>query len=75
MSKTVTIAPKPTRTASQDWVEHRKVPKEPRPTKRLTLDIDADLHRRMRIQCVEQGLVMAEEIRRLLEQRFPTKPD
>jgi len=75
MTKTVNIAPKPTRTASQDWVEHRKVPKEPRPTKRLTLDIDAELHRRMRLECVAKGLVMADEIRLLLEQRFPTKTD
>jgi len=71
MSKTVTIAPKPTRTASQDWVEHRKVPQERRPTRRLTLDIDADLHGRMRIECVEKGLVMADVIRELIEARFP----
>jgi len=75
MSKTVTIAPKPTRNPSQEWVDSRKVPQKPRPTRRLTLDIDADLHRRMRIQCVEQGLVMADEIRRFIQERFPPKPD
>jgi len=43
--------------------------------RRLTPDIDADLHRRMRIQCAEQGLIMADEIRRFLDQRFPPKSD
>jgi len=73
MSKTVNIAPKPTRNPSQEWVESRALPPERRPTRRLTLEIDAELHRRMRIACVEQDLVMADVIRELIEARFPAK--
>jgi hypothetical protein len=42
------------------------------PMKRLTFDIPADLHRRMKLACVEQDRDMAEVLRELIEQRFPT---
>lgn len=41
------------------------------PMKRLTFDIPADLHRRMKIACVQEDVDMAEVIRGLLAQRFP----
>ena len=41
------------------------------PMKRLTFDIPADLHRRMRVACVTEGRDMAEVIRDMLMQRFP----
>jgi hypothetical protein len=39
--------------------------------KRLTFDIPADLHRRMKLTCVEQDRDMAEILRELIEKRFP----
>lgn len=78
MSKKVNIAAKPPRPSSQDadkWVEERAQgpKKEKTETKRLTLDLDADLHRRMKVVCAKEGIQMAEEIRRLLAKRFPAE--
>ena len=42
------------------------------PMKRLTFDIPADLHRRMKIACVQDGREMAAVIREMLEARFPS---
>ena len=39
--------------------------------KRLTFDIPADLHKRMKLACVQEGRDMAEVIREMLEARFP----
>ena len=39
--------------------------------KRLTFDIPADLHRRMKIACVQDDREMAAVIREMLEARFP----
>jgi hypothetical protein len=39
--------------------------------KRLTFDIAADLHKRIRMTCLERGKDMAEELRRILEENFP----
>lgn len=39
--------------------------------KRLTFDIPADLHRRMKLACVGQDRDMADVLRELIEQRFP----
>jgi hypothetical protein len=41
------------------------------PMKRLTFDIPADLHKRMKLACVQEGRDMAEVIREMLEARFP----
>lgn len=47
---------------------------EPSPVmKRLTFDIPADLHKRMKLACVEAGVDMAEELRSLIAKRFPLK--
>lgn len=43
------------------------------PMKRLTFDIDAVLHRRIRISCVERGIDMAEDLRRILSEHYPPK--
>jgi hypothetical protein len=53
-----------------DWVEDRD-PGEPEPIKRLTVDMPISLHRRVKIQCAQQNLVMTEVIREFLEKRFP----
>ena len=43
------------------------------PMKRLTFDIPAELHRRMKIACVQDGREMAVVIREMLEARFPSR--
>lgn len=57
------------------WVENRPVeetaPREP--MKRLTVDVPLSLHKRIKSQCAMENLVMADEIRLLLENRFPEK--
>jgi hypothetical protein len=72
MSKKVDFTPKPSREAAKEaWVASREVPTEKRPTKRLTLDIDAELHQRVRVACARDGVIMADMLRELLEKRFP----
>jgi hypothetical protein len=44
---------------------------EKRPLKRLTFDIDADLHKRIRLACLQKGEDMAVELRKILEHHFP----
>jgi ParG len=39
-------------------------------TKRLTLDLDEDLHRRIKLACTVRGSTMVEEITKLLEKEF-----
>lgn len=57
------------------WVENRPVeevaPREP--MKRLTIDVPLSLHKRIKSRCAMENLVMADEIRILLENRFPEK--
>ena len=42
-----------------------------RALKRLTLDLDKDLHTRIKIACTKRGTSMVEEISRVLEEKFP----
>ena len=44
-------------------------PKEP--MKRLTFDIGASLHKRIRLACLEKDVDMAVELRRILMEHFP----
>lgn len=72
MSKKIAFGTKPmpkaTPQASADqWVEHRTS----EANKRLTIDIPASLHARIKSACALQGVKMNEEIRKLLEQHFP----
>jgi len=41
------------------------------PTKRLTIEMSEDLHRRIKITCAARGTAMADAIRDLLEKEFP----
>ncbi len=40
-------------------------------TVRFTLDVDADLHLRMKLECVRQGKPMSVVLRDALEREFP----
>jgi len=75
MSKKVTFSPKPspkpTGPASADqWVENRSNEE----MKRLTIDIPATLHTRIKATCALRGIKMADEIRQLLEAHFSEQP-
>ena len=52
------------------WVEGQP-PSNREPTKRLTIDVTLSLHKRIKSGCAIEGLVMADEIRDLLEHRWP----
>lgn len=67
MSKSINIQrPKP---ASVDkWVEERKEPAKQVKARRLTVDIPIELHRRLKLSCVEQDRLMSEMVQELLEQ-------
>ena len=63
----VATAPEPAPIATAKSV----VEEQPESMKRLTIDIPASLHSRIKSQCALQGSKMADEIRLLLEERFP----
>ena len=46
-------------------------PAEKKPTVRFTLDVDTDLHTRMKIECARQGKKMSDVLRAILEREFP----
>ena len=56
-----------------DWILGRDS-RTNQPAKRLTVNVPLDLHRRIKLQCAEQGLVIADAVRELLERRFPASP-
>lgn len=68
----ITPAPKaPTPATPEQWIENRAA--EPVKLKRLTLDIPADLHTRIKASCAKRGVAMVDEIRSLLEAHFPAE--
>lgn len=67
MSKKIKIGQKPTRL----WEEEEGGVTPKGPTKRLTFDVELDLHRRMKLDCTRRDVKMSDEIRRLLEERWP----
>lgn len=72
MSKKVSISAKPaTKKSADDWVSSRQAPPaEPVPTKRLTIDVPAELHSQIKVQCAKEGVKMADAIREMLRERF-----
>jgi len=43
------------------------------PMKRFTIDVPADLHRRIKSECAREGVKMTDVLREMLETRFPAK--
>ena len=67
MSKKVAFGPKPAARPNADqWVVSRQAES----MKRLTIDIPASLHSRIKSQCALRGVKMADELRNLLERHF-----
>lgn len=77
--KKIPFAAKPQQATADDWVNSRPTPsatelEEPsrnETMKRLTIDVSASLHRRIKIHCAQREIKIADEVRRLLEQHFP----
>ena len=46
-------------------------PIKKKPTVRFTLDVDTDLHIRMKIDCARQGKKMSDVLRAILAREFP----
>jgi hypothetical protein len=44
--------------------------RDPEAMKRLTIDVPASLHARIKSQCALRGVKMADEVRGLLEKHF-----
>ena len=74
--KIVNISAKPrsraggTGTSPERWIRGTPAGSE-KSTKRLTIDIDEELHRRLRILTATEGRTMAEVVRELLEDACP----
>jgi len=78
VSKRVTFGSKPNPALSvarsaDEWVQNR--PAEPvangEPMKRLTIDVPASLHTRIKVGCTLRGRKIADELRELLDKHFP----
>ena len=70
MSKQVRLTARPKQNPAADtWVETRTEPAAARPPKpkRLTIDIDPALHKRLKLYCFQQDVVMADLLRELIE--------
>lgn len=69
MNKKVSFGAKPSTKPidSDQWVDSRATEKN----KRMTFDVPESLHRRIKSQCANKGVKMADEIRELLEKSFP----
>ena len=71
MNKKVSFGVKPGAARSDtaradDWVNNR----DAETMKRLTIDVPASLHARIKSQCALKGVKMADEVRVLLEKHF-----
>lgn len=73
MKKVAIKAKKSREEAADDWVRDRKPAAiaEGEAMKRLTIDVPEALHKRIKTYCAANGLIMADEIRALLEEKFP----
>ncbi|RMF86533.1 MAG: hypothetical protein D6736_14885 [Nitrospinota bacterium] len=55
----------------EQWVYQEAAPKKrPEKLKRLTIDIPAELHRKIKLKAVQEGETIAQQLRRLLEEHY-----
>lgn len=71
MSKQVTFK-RPTKPEPEAWVNAEPKARAER-IKRLTVDVGENLHRRIKLSCVERGQLMADVIREIMEREFPAR--
>ncbi len=73
-TKKVSFGSRPTHPAGaadpDSWVASRRAGSEKLPMKRLTVDLPADLHARVKAQCALRGVKISDEIRAMLEEKF-----
>ena len=78
MSKKVTMGSKPIQPAREStvdaWVKQGQA-ESGEPMRRFTIDVPDTLHRRIKSQCALKGVKMADEIRRILAERFPEREE
>lgn len=77
-AKKVAIGGKPSAKAADNksvdaWIDSRHQEVTKAPTKRLTIDIPADLHARLKAECAMNGRKMVDEIRELLQEKYGKK--
>lgn len=79
MSKKVSIGTRPSAAGkpadSESWVQDRGAGQKAAPAakasiKRLTIDLPAELHAKLKAQCALRGIKMVDEIRTILEERL-----
>ncbi len=68
--KKVTIQ-RPKAATPESWVKNAPAASPEVDTKRLTLDIPADLHRRIKMACAAKDRLMSDVLRDILEDAFP----
>jgi hypothetical protein len=75
-TKKISIGAKPAAkavTSADAWVDERKAV-EPEGTKRLTIDVPASLHAKIKASCAMRGTKMVDEITALLQDKFAQLP-
>lgn len=75
MTKKISIAPRPSARQADAWVNAETKATTPAQAdagemKRLTIDIPAALHRRVKAACAADGLKMADMVRELLTKKY-----
>ena len=77
-SKTIAFkSPVPFTKPAEDWVGATEITKQvvpavpSGPTKRLTVDIPEDLHRRIKVDCAQKGAQISDIVREILVKSFP----
>lgn len=77
MSKKITMTARPQVKAEIDkWVETREPAVAEKPAvkpKRLTIDIDPSLHKRLKMSCVNRDIQIADLIRALVENELDSQ--
>lgn len=72
MSKRISMTARPKQNpAADNWVE-KADPAAARPPKpkRLTIDIDPELHKRLKLYCVQQDVPIADLLREMIERKL-----
>ena len=71
--KQPTSLPPPSAEAWVGTAEPAKPAKPDVPTKRLTVDVPEDLHRRIKVDCAGKGVQISDVVRDILFKEFPAQ--